>query len=174
MFQIIQSIVDALRRSSNRNRIARQFIQQGFTEVDCPHVMELLPLRFPETIQNDSVCMFQKGDAQVLIVPTAFAPRTRMPHKPRVFILMCVPLGNNPKLQTMSAAIRDPKETYSIVDQLYLDSYPSISPVPDYMVFAADEDSAVTALEVIRKQIADKLAGSIVIHGGRLYQQMSA
>lgn len=173
MLQVIQSILDAVHRSRDRRRIAKQFVAQGFKEVDCPHILEMLPLRFPEIVQNDSVCMFAKQDARVLLVPTAFTPRSRLAHRPHLFVLSCMNVGNRLDLQSISAGLRSASEQTSIVDQLALDSYPSISPLPDYTLFAADQTSAARLLEVMDILGAQTPTGSLVIHAGRAFIQVS-
>lgn len=171
MLQTLASIVDAVRQLRRRRAIKRQFARQGFSEVDCPSIEELLPLRFPEIVNNQNVCMFAKGDTRMLVVPTNLLPRTRLPHRGRTFVLLCTSLDVSPLIAGISAALRDPAEQFSIVDQLEMDSYPTLSPLPNAAVFAADDHSAEALMEVLSP---DRQPGSVVLHGGRLLAQVSA
>ena len=171
MLETITSIVNAVRQLRRRSGIARQFAKQGFSEIDCPPIEELLPLRFPEIVNNQNVCMFAKDDTRMLVVPTSLLPRTRVPHRGRTFVMLCTTLEVSPLVAGISAALRHPAELFSIVDQLEMDSYPTLSPLPSAMLFAADDYSAEKLMEVLS---ADTRTGSVVLHGGRLLAQVSA
>ncbi len=151
--------------------MAEQFISQGFTEVPCPVITSILPLRYPEIVRFEGVALYEKGDTQVLVLPVTFLPRTRLAHKPRTFALLSMPLDKS--LASISGALRDPREQYSIVDQLMLDSYPSISPLPDIVIFAADDSSARHMLEIVELRRGQQgESGSVVVHNGRLLVQL--
>jgi hypothetical protein len=165
-------MLESARQTRGRKRIVQQFQDQGFTEIPAPKVAEMLPLRYPELIREKSVCLFEKGDTQVLVFSTAYTPRTRLPHRPRLFMLVVMPIGQDASIRSTSAAIREPSEVYSVVDLLDLDSYPSISPLPDGTIFAADGLSARRIMDVLKQQKPLKSRGSLVLHAGRLLFQM--
>lgn len=172
MLRIVGSLFDALRQSRSRKRIFKEFHERGFHEIATPPIAELLPLRYPELIRDNSVLMFEKSDSQVLLFATAFTPRTRMPHRGRQFMLMCMPLGEDPKLASLSAALREPSEIYSVVDLLNLESYPSLSPLPDCTIFADSPESARHVLRILHEHKTLTSKGSLVVHRGRLLFQL--
>lgn len=172
MLQTFGSLLDAFRQSRNRKRVGRQFRDQGFTEIPAPPIHELLPLRYPQLIRDRSVCLFEKADTQIVLFSTAFTPRTRMPHHSNLFVLLSIQIGQDPELRGISAALREPAEIVSIVDLLDLDSYPSLSPLPDCTIFAADESSARRILDIIEQHRSIQSKGSLVVHAGRLMFQM--
>jgi len=181
MFRAISVILDSIRRARSRKRIVQQFIGQGFLELDCPMIHELLPLRDTGIIREGSNCLFEKGDTQILVFSTTWTPRCRTPARASTFTLLCLALGDYPAIGKISAAIRAPAELYSIVDQLDFDSYPSLSPLPEFMVFAADQGSARQILTIWRdhssavsKGSQAASAGSLIVHKGRLMLQTSA
>ena len=157
---------------TERDLISRQFLDQGYVQIACPPADQLLPLRYPNLIRQRDLCLFEKADMQVLLLPTYFTPRTRLPHKPRIYILLSSPLGGDGTLDSISAAIREPRDQYSIVDQLLLDSYPTLSPLPDFTVFAADEASARRILDVMDLRQRKSEPSSMVIHKSRLMVQI--
>lgn len=181
MFGSLFAMIDTVRQMRSRKRIVGQFLAQGFRQLECPTILEILPLRDAGIVREGSNLLFEKGDTQVLVFSTLWTPRCRTPARKCTFTLLCMPLGDDPALRKISAAIREPMEWYSIVDQLDLDSYPTLSPLPDYMIFAADTYSAqqlVTIAGQQRQAVAQTSGndkpGSLVIHRGRLMLQLSA
>ncbi len=181
MLRAVSTILESFRQARSRSRIVRQFAHRGFRELECPSILELLPLRDAGIVREGSSCMFEKGDTQILVFCTTWTPRSRRPASRHTFTFLCIPLGDDPAIGKVSAAIREPKECYSIVDQLDLESYPSLSPLPLYMVFAADLFSARQILSIGRDHRPDlgqegqmAVPGSLIAHKGRLMMQMSA
>ena len=181
MFRTISAILESIRQMRSRKRITRQFLHKGFRERDCPTILELLPLRDAGIIREGSNLLFEKGDTQMLVFSTTWTPRSRTPARPSAFHLLCLSLGDDPAIREISAAIREPAERYSIVDQLELDSYPSLSPLPQFTIFAANLNSAQQMLAISRdhrpalSQEGNAASpGSLIVHKGRLMLQMSA
>ena len=164
--------VDAWHFARSSKRLRRQFVEEGFAEATAPPIDQLLPLRYPELVRGASVRLFEKEQTQILVFSTYFTPRTRLPHRPRLFALMVLPMGDGADLGNISGGVREPSEIYSFMDLLTLDSYPSISPVPDAMIFAADEESARRVIDVLRQHQQMQQRGSMLLHGGRLMFQM--
>ena len=183
MFHTISSIIDSIRQARTRKHIVRQFMSKGFSQLDCPTILEMLPLRDAGVIREGSNCLFEKGDTQVLVFSTIWMPYSRTPGRRHTFTLMCMPLGDDPAIGRISAAIRDPSEIYSVVDQLDLESYPSLSPLPQYTIFAADAFSAREMLDIGQKRRkqpgkarqgeSSLQPGSLVVHKGRLMVQVT-
>jgi hypothetical protein len=183
MFRAVSAIIDSIRQARSHKHIIQQFVSKGFSQLDCPTILEMLPLRDAGMVREDSNCLFEKGDTQVLVFSTTWTPRSRTPGRRQTFTLLCLPLGDDPVITRISAAIREPAELYSVVDQLDLESYPSLSPLPDYTIFAADAFSARQMLDIGRERRAKPgkadqgqpamQAGSLVVHKGRLMMQMS-
>jgi len=169
---LFSSILNTIRHRRSRKRITQQFISQGFTEIDRPLISDMLPLRYPEIVRDEDVCLFAREDMQMLVVPTLFLPRTRLPHRGRTFVLLCTPLEDSPLTRGVSAALRDPAEQFSIVDQLTLDTCLGLSPIPYSVLLASDERSARAILQVVG--INKKQSGSIILHANRLLAQVSA
>lgn len=184
MFRAFSAILQSIRDTRSRKGIIQQFISQGFRQLSCPAIPELLPLRDAGIIREASNCLFEKGDTQILVFSTTWTPRSRTPARMSTFTLLCLALGDDPAIGRISAAIREPKEIYSIVDQLDLDCYPSISPLPEFTIFAADLNSAQQILAISRDRWAAAghkaqfpafaQPGSLIVHKGRLMLQMSA
>ena len=170
---LLRSMLDAIARSRSHRAIRKQFMLRGFAEIQCPDLSELLPFRYRQIVRYDNVCLFAKGDTQMLVVPVAFLPRTRTPHRGRTFVLLSMPLDiGDPATRRISAALRSAGERFSIVDQLDMDSYPSLSPLPDYILFAADDASARKLLNVVTPDPNQRQ--SLILHNGRLFAQVSA
>lgn len=169
---LIRSLLDALGRSRSRKKIRQQFTQAGFKEVECPPISDLLPLRYRDIVRDDHVSMFEKGDMLMLVVPLMLMPRTRIPHRGKTFVLMCTSLGSEVATIKISGALRAACERYSIVDQLDLDTYPSLSPLPKYTLLAANRSSAQQLLKVVT--LKDQSEQSLIVHNGRLFAQVSS
>lgn len=184
MFRAFSAILESIRKTRSRRRIIQQFIGQGFRQLDCPTILELLPLRDAGIIREASNCLFEKGDTQILVFSTTWTPRSRTPGRTSTFTLLCLALSDDPAIRKISAAIREPKEIYSIIDQLELESYPSLSPLPEFTIFAANLNSAQQILAISRDRWsmagkesqlpASAQPGSLIVHNGRLMLQMSA
>jgi hypothetical protein len=170
---LFTSIVEAFRQGRSRKRIRQQFVQAGFIQVECPSPLEMLPIRHPEIIKFEEVALFAKSDMQMLVLPVRFLPRTRYPHRGRTFALMCTPVEAD---DPTSAALRCAAEKFSIVDQLEMDSYPSISPLPRFTLFASDDVSAQRLLAASYLDLTGRFQqdNSLVGHNGRLMVQVSA
>lgn len=173
---MIRSVRELIRRvcqTRGHRRIAQQFLQQGFTEIPCPEIPQILPLGDARILRPQWNHLFEKGDMQILLFGTNSMPASRQPNRGRMFVLLCTAMPQDQQLRQISGALREPSEQFSIVDLLNLDSYPSDSPLPDAMVFAADRRSAQTVLQIAREQ-KQKAPGSLIVHGGRLFWQVSA
>jgi hypothetical protein len=150
----------------------KQFQAQGYTQLPCPPLTDILPLRFPEMLHRTCQYLFEKGDMHMLLFATTQTPRTKDPHIGHTFLLLSTTLGDDHRLRQLSGAVRSPAEKCSIVDLLTFDSYPGISPLPDAVVFASDMESAKAVLQVIQEQ-NQKPDASLVVHRGRLFRQLA-
>lgn len=167
-----RQLISGLRAARGRKRIVKQFQMQGYSQLPCPPISDILPLRFPETLHRTFQYLFEKGDMHMLLFATTQTPRTKDPEFGHTFLLLSTTLGDDQRLRQLSGAIRAPAEHCSIVDQLAFDSYPAISPLPDAMVFASDAESAKAVLQIAQEQ-KQNVDASVVVHRGRLFRQLA-
>lgn len=147
-------------------------MREGYTRTDAPSVAGMLPWRFPWIIREEATELFVKEQVQVWMISTTCHPRCREPFRPRIFVLLSATLGEDPKLAQISGALREPAEAASVVDLLQYESYPSLAPLDHCMVFASDLESAKHLLGATDLRKNYPTAGSLIVHGGRLYVQL--
>ena len=174
MLDLLRVFADAFRDMRRRRKTGRRFLRQGYTQVDAPPVAAMLPWLYPDILRDDVTECFQKDEVRVLLISTRCTPRSRQPLIGRSFVLMCTQLADVPAIRRVSAGLRDPSELCSIVDLLHMDSYLGVSPLDKCMVFATDLNSANHACGVVDQMNAGTGAGSVVIHGGKLFVQMQS